>query len=72
MNSNQEILSAIREFLIDQNDTKKMLSDELKTIVSENYDDNFSEFMSKEVLNEDYGSLQEEIEELYWNDFFIS
>ena len=72
MNSNQEILSAIREFLIDQNDTKKMLSDELKTIVSEYYDDNFSEFMSKEVLNEDYGSLQEEIKELYWNEFFIS
>lgn len=68
----KDLLDSIREFLIDQNDTKKMLSDELKTIVSENYDDNFSEFMSKEVLNEDYGSLQEEIKELYWNEFFIS
>lgn len=68
----KDLLDSIREFLIDQNDTKKMLSDELKTIVSENYDDNFSEFMSKVVLNEDYGSLQEEIKELYWNEFFIS
>lgn len=68
----KELLDSIRVFLIDQNDTKKMLSDELKTIVSENYDDNFSEFMSKEVLNEDYGSLQEEVKELYWNEFFIS
>lgn len=70
--SSTDLLNSIRVFLVDQNDIKKMLSDELKTIVSENYDDDFSEFIRKEVLNEDYGSLYEEIKELYWNEFFIS
>lgn len=72
MNRTSEVLTDIRDYLISQNDIKKMLSDELKLIVSEDYDGNFSEFMKREVLNEDYGALRTQVEELYWNEFYLS
>lgn len=72
MNRTSEVLTDIRDYLISQNDIKKMLSDELKLIVSEDYDGNFSEFMKREVLNEDYGALRNQVEELYWNEFYLS
>ena len=67
-----EWLNSVREFLIDQNDEKKELSDELKRIVREEYDEDFSCFMKEAVLNEDYGDLQTVIQELYENEFYIS
>ena len=68
----KEILITLRDYLIDQNDAKKMLSDALKDVVDEKYNGDFSLFMSEEVLNEDFGSLRSEVFELFNNEFYLS
>ena len=65
MNKAKLLLDSIREYEIEKSDTEKELKEELDKLIIEKYDDDFSTFMRKEVLNEDYGSLRYEVERLY-------
>ena len=60
------LLDSIREFEIEKYDTENEFKEELDKLVIEKYNGDFSTFMSKEVLNEDYGSLRDEVERLYF------
>ena len=62
-----KLMESIREFEIEKYETEQELREELDKLVTVKYDGNFSTFMEKEVLNEDYGSLRSEVERLYFN-----
>lgn len=64
MNAN-EILDQLRELLIDSYDTKNELMEELYCLIDKEYDKSLNSFLEKEVLNEDYGSLRDEVISLY-------
>ncbi len=75
MKKAKELLDAIRAFEIEKYDTEKEFKEkefkenefkeELNRIINEKYKGDFSTFMQKEVLNEDYGDLRFEVERLY-------
>ena len=58
-------LNELREYEIDKYETEKDLQEELNIIVNEKYNGDFSAFIEKEVLNEDYGTLRSEVERIY-------
>ena len=60
-------LDELREFEIEKYDAENEFREELNRLVTEKYNGDFSTFMEKEVLNEDYGSLKSEVEKLYIN-----
>ena len=60
-----DLLELIMEFEIEKYETETEFSKEIDRFVSVYYDGNFSTFMQKEVLNEDYGNLASEVERLY-------
>ena len=62
-----KLMESIREYEIEKYETEQELREELDKLVTVKYDGNFSTFMEKEVLNEDYGSLRSEVERLYFN-----
>ena len=59
------LLESIRDFEIEKYDTETEFREELDRLVTVKYNGDFSTFMKKEVLNEDYGSLRSEVERLY-------
>lgn len=59
------VLDEVREYEIDKYDTASELSDELHRIIDEEFDGDFSTFLQKEVLNEDYGDLRTVVADLY-------
>ena len=59
------LLSKLRDYEIEKYEADQEFKEELISLISEKYDGDFSTFMREEVLNEDYGSLKEEIERLY-------
>lgn len=61
------LLESIRDFEIEKYDTENEFKEELDRLVTVKYDGNFSTFMQKEVLNEDYGSLKNVVEKLYFS-----
>ena len=65
MNEAVLLLEAIRDFEIEKYDIENEFKEELDKLVTVNYGGNFSTFMEKEVLNEDYGSLRSTVTELY-------
>lgn len=67
MNSVTTLLDAIRDFEIEKYDAENEFKEELDRLVTEKYNGDFSTFMEKEVLNEDYGSLKTVVEKLYVN-----
>jgi len=66
MNRTSLLLDSIRDFEIEKYDTDNEFKEELDKLIIEKYNGDFSTFMSKEVLNEDYGSLRDEVERLYF------
>ena len=58
-------LNELREFEIEKYETEVYLKEELDRLIVEKYNGDFSTFMQKEVLNEDYGDLRTEVERLY-------
>ena len=62
-----KLMESIREFEIEKYETEQEFKEELDKLVTVKYDDSFSTFMEKEVLNEDYGSLKSEVERLYFS-----
>lgn len=58
-------LNELREFEIEKYETEAYLKEELDRLIVEKYNGDFSTFMQKEVLNEDYGDLRTEVEGLY-------
>ena len=66
MKQSTDFLEAVRDYEIDKYDTETDLSNELHKIIDEEFNGNFSTFMQNEVLNEDYGSLRDEVERLYF------
>ena len=67
MNEAVLLLESIRDFEIEKYDTENEFKEELDKLVTVNYGGNFSTFMEKEVLNEDYGSLRSTVERLYFS-----
>ena len=80
MNTVNNLLDSIREFEIEKYDMEQAFQEELNEftynaeqafqeelyrLIIGKYNGDFSTFMKKEVLNEDYGTLREEIEKLY-------
>ncbi len=63
------VLEAIRDYEGEKYDTEIEFHVDLNRIVSKKYKGDFSAFMKKEVLNEDYGDLRFEVERLYKLDF---
>lgn len=59
------LLEEIRDFESEKYDIETELKEELDRIVVKKYRGDFSTFMKKEVLNENYGSLRFEIERIY-------
>ena len=61
-----DFLEAVRDYEVDKYDIETYLSNELHKIIDEEFNGSFSTFMQNEVLNEDYGSLRDEVERLYF------
>ena len=66
MNKVTLLLDSIRDFEIEKYDAENEFKEELDKLITEKYNGSFSTFMSKEVLNEDYGALRSEVERLYY------
>lgn len=58
-------LNELREFEIEKYETEAYLKEALNQLIVEKYNGDFSTFMQKVVLNEDYGDLRAEVERLY-------
>ena len=66
MNKIKVFLDSLRDYEVEKYETENEFKEELNKLIIEKYDGDFSTFMSKEVLNEDYGSLRDEVERLYF------
>ena len=65
MEKANNLLDVIRDYEIEKYETENEFREKLDRIISEKYNGDFSTFMQKEVLNEDYGDLRAEVERLY-------
>lgn len=59
------LLESIRDYEIEKYETENEFREKLDRIISEKYNGDFSTFIQKEVLNEDYGDLRTEVERLF-------
>ena len=55
----------LRDYEVEKDETETYLKEELDRLIVEKYNGDFSTFMQKEVLNEDYGDLRTEVERLF-------
>ena len=58
-------LEELRDYAIGRYEIEEAFEEELDCIVTEKYNGDFATFMQKEILNEDYGNLKDEVERLY-------
>lgn len=65
MEKANNLLDVIRDYEIEKYETENEFREKLDRIISEEYNGDFSTFMQKEVLNEDYGDLRAEVERLF-------
>ena len=65
MERKSNYLEILRAYEIEKYETEQALSEELDRLIIEKYDGDFSTFMEKEVLTEDFGDLKSEVERLY-------
>ena len=65
MSSVMVFLDELRDYEVEKDGAETYLKEELDRLIVEKYNGDFSTFMQKEVLNEDYGDLRGEVERLY-------
>ena len=65
MNSVTFFLDELRDYEVEKDEIETCLKKELSRLINEKYNGDFSTFMTKEILNEDYGSLRAEVKRLF-------